>query len=82
MKRHVRLAMFSAAMAVVAMGAIGTSANAQTMQTRAPADSASYRSRDGVHIYAGGVRRTPQRGWDYTCHNLPYLMNRFACDAK
>jgi hypothetical protein len=36
----------------------------------------------GTRIYANGVRYTPEKGWDFTCHNVPHMMNRYACDAK
>jgi len=27
-------------------------------------------------------RHRTGKGWDNTCHNIPYLINMYACDAK
>jgi hypothetical protein len=29
-----------------------------------------------------GWRHRIGKGWDNTCHNIPYLPNMYACDAK
>jgi hypothetical protein len=81
MSAYTKLVAIAASLAMLAASACGAYAE-QTAKSeyRHVADGSGQVVRIGST--AGWRHRNTARGWDNTCHNLPYMINMYACSAK
>jgi hypothetical protein len=66
--------------AVVAAPVFG--AMAETAQQSRQFANRTYQPSIRVASTSTWRHRNTARGWDNTCHNLPYMINMYACSAK
>jgi hypothetical protein len=79
MSTNKKLAAFVAGFALVVGPMAGAAAETRTYH-RHIVKKPQYRP---VRVASdSGWRHRIGKGWDNTCHNLPYLINMYACDAK
>jgi hypothetical protein len=79
MSTNNRLAAFVAGFVIILAPMTGAAAETRTHH-RQIVKKPHYRP---VRVASeSGWRHRIGKGWDNTCHNIPYLINMYACDAK
>ena len=79
MSTNNRLAALAAGFAILLAPMAGAAAET-TARHRHIVKTPHYRE---VRVASGNVwRHRIGKGWDNTCHNIPYLINMYACSPK